>query len=326
MEKLGFRPRRLGHVNLWVSELERSIDFYQRICGIHLVRREPGLRAGFLSNGNTHHDVALVEVSHGMDRFGRDGSIQVSANDNTVGLSHLGWEMESEADLVAAYQGVRGRGLKLLGCADHMISHSIYVSDPDGNGHEFYADAIPDWRVVFNLAREDDISADWDPLASEPSTSKYFPKQPALHPRTDAPLQPLLLTGATLATHNYDGLRRFMIEQAGLTLTETEGRAPRRAVARGVCGQPDITVVEARPSEPIGLRLFSFMLKPGCDFDMTRRRLHEAGAPQIELVDDIQRTAILLHDPDGFQIEFYGSKTGQLLESAPCWGPTHVSS
>ena len=57
-----FRPRRLGHVNLTVSDLERSMAFYTRVLGIEEVRREPDIKAGFLSNGNTHHDVALVEV------------------------------------------------------------------------------------------------------------------------------------------------------------------------------------------------------------------------------------------------------------------------
>src|SRR5579872_2743805 len=49
MEKVAIGPRRIGHVNLYVSQLERSIDFYQKTCGLELVRLEPGIRGGFHS-------------------------------------------------------------------------------------------------------------------------------------------------------------------------------------------------------------------------------------------------------------------------------------
>ncbi|PYN49060.1 MAG: hypothetical protein DMD95_02100 [Candidatus Rokuibacteriota bacterium] len=48
-----FHPRRLGHANLFVSDLDRSMRFYNAVCGLEEVRREPAIRIGFLSNGNT---------------------------------------------------------------------------------------------------------------------------------------------------------------------------------------------------------------------------------------------------------------------------------
>ena len=70
-----FRPRRLGHVNLWVSDLERSIRFYEDVCGIELVRRERDILIAFHSNGNSHHDIGIIEISRGKDRYGRDGTL-----------------------------------------------------------------------------------------------------------------------------------------------------------------------------------------------------------------------------------------------------------
>ena len=67
-----FRPRRLGHANLFVSDLDRSMRFYNAVCGLEEVRREPAIRIGFLSNGNTHHDVGLVQSSTAR-RVGRGG-------------------------------------------------------------------------------------------------------------------------------------------------------------------------------------------------------------------------------------------------------------
>ena len=53
MNHEGFRPRRLGRANLFARHLERSVNFYSRVCGVQLVRREPGIEAAFHTNGNT---------------------------------------------------------------------------------------------------------------------------------------------------------------------------------------------------------------------------------------------------------------------------------
>ena len=70
MPKADFKPRRLGHVNLFVGDLEESTLFYTEIAGIELVRREPGIDAVFVSNGNTHHDIALMQCKGGAERRG----------------------------------------------------------------------------------------------------------------------------------------------------------------------------------------------------------------------------------------------------------------
>ena len=107
-----FGPRRLGHVNLFVEDLERSLQFYEGVCGIEEVAREPGIGAGFLSNGNTHHDVGLIEVSEGTAVRGRGGHLQIPADrGKRAGLNHLGWELENEAELVAAYRRAQALAL-----------------------------------------------------------------------------------------------------------------------------------------------------------------------------------------------------------------------
>src|SRR5579872_4615226 len=127
-----FSPRRLAHANIFVGQLERSLDFYHDVCGLEMVGTEPGIRAGFLTNGNTHHDIGCVEVAT-TARIGRDGHVQVpKGRGRQPGMNHFGWEMECEADLVDAYRRARDAGLKIHRTVDHQISHSIYLFDPDG--------------------------------------------------------------------------------------------------------------------------------------------------------------------------------------------------
>jgi len=57
------RPRRLGHVNLYVGNIEAAMQFYVHVCGIEEVFRERKIKAGFVSNGRGHHDLGMVELA-----------------------------------------------------------------------------------------------------------------------------------------------------------------------------------------------------------------------------------------------------------------------
>src|SRR5688572_20971671 len=95
---VNFSPRRLAHANLYVRDLEESERFYVDVCGLNVVFREPAIHAIFLSNGSSHHDVAIMEVSR--DAKPGDGERRRAK----PGLNHLGFEMENEKALVDAYR------------------------------------------------------------------------------------------------------------------------------------------------------------------------------------------------------------------------------
>jgi catechol 2,3-dioxygenase len=304
-DPIAFSPRRLAHVNLYVSDLERSVSFYEGVCGLHLVRREPAIRAAFHSNGNTHHDIGMIEVSKGQDRIGRDGQVQIAATRGTAAsLNHLGWEMEDEAQLVAAYGRMVAAGFKPLRLADHIISHSIYIEDPDGNAHEFYADAIPDWRRVFNPEQDDLVTSQWDPLSQAPSTAKNYPADPAIVAAPQAPLQPRSVTGAVIATHRMAEMQRFFSDVCGLaTVLKSAGRI----IYAGALGQPDLVLEEAAADAPTGLRMFSFQLLAPAEIAKVD------GGAQSRFHEDGPRSSVVVADPDGFLVEFYYSAAQQPL-------------
>jgi catechol 2,3-dioxygenase len=82
-----FAPRRLGHVNLYVGDVDRSYNFYNSVVGLDESYVQPLNKAAFLGNNNTHHDVAVIDI-HGP--LGRGAG---------VGLNHLAFELENELDL-----------------------------------------------------------------------------------------------------------------------------------------------------------------------------------------------------------------------------------
>ena len=101
-----FSPRRIGHANVFVTDVFRSAEFYTNVCGVEEIGREMAIPAIFISNGNTHHDYGLVRVSpDGQERRGRDGHVQLHKGRGLkAGLNHFGWEMENEYELVEAYK------------------------------------------------------------------------------------------------------------------------------------------------------------------------------------------------------------------------------
>jgi catechol 2,3-dioxygenase len=98
---MGYTPKYLGHVNIFVRNAERSRQWYADVLGLHTYDFIPG-RAAFLSADlEQSHEVALIQV-------GDDAPLQ-------------------------QHEEV---GVTLVGCTDHGISVGIYFHDPDGNGVE----------------------------------------------------------------------------------------------------------------------------------------------------------------------------------------------
>src|ERR1700761_2645249 len=126
-----FHPDRFAHANLFVADVEESVAFYRDVCGITEVFREPGIKAGFLSNGATHHDVGLMQVSS-KPLIGKDGTVQnTMVKGRRPGLNHLAFHVASEAALIDAYRNAAGHGITVEKALDHGMSRSLYLVDPD---------------------------------------------------------------------------------------------------------------------------------------------------------------------------------------------------
>ena len=93
-----FRPRRLGHANLFVSDYEEAQKFYFSVAGIHEAYRQPDNMASFVTNGNTYHDFGLTDVRSPYAPKGQK-----------PGLFHIALELENEVDLVDGLQPHRRR-------------------------------------------------------------------------------------------------------------------------------------------------------------------------------------------------------------------------
>lgn len=119
--------RRLNHAVLFVSELDRAVDFYQRVLGMTVIASEPRANAAFLraAGSDNHHDLGL---------FGLGGAASRPPRGH-VGLYHLAWQVDTIDDLVAAREVLLTSGV-LRGESSHGATKSLYGADPDGNEFE----------------------------------------------------------------------------------------------------------------------------------------------------------------------------------------------
>src|SRR3954447_4810438 len=116
---------RVGPVHLTVSDLGRSIAFYERSIGLQLARRE-GAGAALGAGGE---DLLVLTEEPDARPAGRH-----------AGLYHFALLHPSRLELARAAQRLIETETPVSGASDHKISEAIYLPDPDGNGIELAAD------------------------------------------------------------------------------------------------------------------------------------------------------------------------------------------
>ena len=130
--------KELGHIVLYVRDVEVSRGFYRDVLGW---REISGVehRMAMFSSGRTHHELLLIEVGPNA------APIPPSPR---VGMYHFGLKVGTTDDeLREAYQTLVNAGANVVGSADHGVTHSLYIADPDGNEIELYIDVQPEvWR------------------------------------------------------------------------------------------------------------------------------------------------------------------------------------
>jgi catechol-2,3-dioxygenase len=117
---------RLNHAVLFISDLDRSVAFYRDVLGFQVVPMAPeGFSAAFLQapDSTNDHDLGLFELG--------SGAAASQAGQQTVGLYHLAWEVDTLAELARLHDALARAGA-LVGTSDHGTTKSLYGRDPDG--------------------------------------------------------------------------------------------------------------------------------------------------------------------------------------------------
>lgn len=115
----------LGAVHLVIHDLDRSVAWYQRVLGLHVMSREAGTAR--LGDG----DVATVVLHEDPD---------ATPADRHAGIYHYALLFPDRAELGRAAVRLAALREPIDGASDHRTHEAIYLRDPDGIGIELAAD------------------------------------------------------------------------------------------------------------------------------------------------------------------------------------------
>ncbi len=309
-----FAPRRFGHVNVYVGDLRAADEFYRGALGIALAFDEPGVAARFLSNGNTHHDIALMQASD-RELAGRDGRVQKSSErGRRPGLNHIAFETPTEAGLVEGHRRALERSVTIHRCFDHVVSRSVYLPDPDGNEIELYADTDSDWRELLDRHEGELITSVWDPQAEvSPSPDPHHPTHVDHRPVPDAPVQPVRAAGATIVVASLDRAIEHYEDVVGLTVTDRDHQG--WAVMSGSLGLADLLLISLDAArvdgaEVAGFHHASFEMADPDAVDRAEHDLPGLGVAVERSVSHPAKRFLTVRDPDGRAVELFARPDG----------------
>ena len=116
----------LGHVGLYVRDIERSVAFYRDILGLKVSDRSPR-GAVFMTAQDRlaeHHELLLAPGRND------DGKANV--------VQQISFHCANVADVKEFYRIFVENNVPINRCVSHGNTVSIYAQDPDGNSVEVY--------------------------------------------------------------------------------------------------------------------------------------------------------------------------------------------
>jgi catechol 2,3-dioxygenase len=270
---------RLGPVHLTVSDLDRSIRFYERSLGLRLQRRE-GDTAALGAGGE---DLVLLVEEPGAQPAGR-----------YAGLYHFALLFPSREDLAHAVLRLAETRTRIEGASDHGVSEAIYLRDPDDNGIELYADrpreAWPAPRAPGERVAMYTVALDMTSLLDTVATTTPHP-----HP---GPGPGLRMGHTHLHVADIDRALAFYRDVLGFEVMANLGSAA-FVSAGGYHHHLGFNVwlgknIGPRPDGTAGLRYWVIVLQRPEEVEAVRERVRAAG-----LRDDERDGGFLVRDPWG---------------------------
>ena len=141
------KPIDVAHLNLNVTDLERSIKFYTELLGFRVaLRYEDAVvwlnfgqyRKGVEGLGHGFHDLALFKVPNPLPEDYR----------KRAGMNHIALRLRTPEEVDQAAEYLKSKGVTILKCP---LTHKedrdryLYIEDPDRNVVELVASTLEGW-------------------------------------------------------------------------------------------------------------------------------------------------------------------------------------
>ncbi|MEA3215936.1 MAG: catechol 2,3-dioxygenase [Acidimicrobiia bacterium] len=130
------RPAGVNHLVMNVRDIERSHRFWTDVMGFDLVASyQVGTEMRFYRAGpGHHHDVAIAQV--------KDPSVESEPSERwrpsakRAGINHIAIAYPDRDAFLQQLAHLQASGVTFQMRGNHGMTHSCYITDPDGNGIE----------------------------------------------------------------------------------------------------------------------------------------------------------------------------------------------
>jgi catechol 2,3-dioxygenase len=119
-------PVWVSKVGLKARDADSLAEYYRTVIGLAELERRDG---------------AIVLGAGGRELLEIEAAPSALPDDpRSAGLFHTAFLLPSRADLARWVQHAMDSRIAIDGASDHLVSEALYLSDPEGNGIEIYAD------------------------------------------------------------------------------------------------------------------------------------------------------------------------------------------
>src|SRR5258708_4741518 len=136
-------PGGINHLVINVRDMEESHKFWTEILGFKQVgqssRRPMRFYSGDHSGQMNHHDIALVENPN-LPKPPENWEMF----DMPVAINHIAIHMPNREAWLKQLAWLRQNGVELHPPVNHGMTHSLYISDPNGYGAEALSEFPPE--------------------------------------------------------------------------------------------------------------------------------------------------------------------------------------
>ncbi|RUW22677.1 VOC family protein [Mesorhizobium sp. M4B.F.Ca.ET.215.01.1.1] len=126
-------PVSVSRVGLKARDAEGLAAYYRAVVGLQELSRADGV----ITLGAANRPLLVLEP---------DAAAKPD-DPRSAGLFHTAFLLPSRADLGRWINHAAANRIAIEGASDHLVSEALYMTDPEGNGIEIYADRSPqDWK------------------------------------------------------------------------------------------------------------------------------------------------------------------------------------
>jgi catechol 2,3-dioxygenase len=134
--------KKVGSPVLRVRDIDKIVMFYETKLGLQVKRRHQD------DYGNAVYELGFVHIDYPEDsllQLHHDPNAK-NASPHSAGLFHFAILVPNRESLASTYLALKNSGVYYDGFADHLVSESLYLRDPENNGIEIYRDRpARDW-------------------------------------------------------------------------------------------------------------------------------------------------------------------------------------